>query len=553
MNKKAKKIFPYFIIGSVVFILIFAASFFRVFTYGNAPKGTIYCSSCSGIYAVNPRTGRRKLIVSSGKIKSAMGENAGSVQMFVKDIFENSGRLFFIADIKKTDKKKNEISEAGLFSAGEGGGDAKLLTPCEGVEHIKRYASSDKKEMVFSFRFDGFCAIYALGDSGSGANLFCVGPEDFYRKNIAEVTGVAFVPNSNSILFSAVGKSSGKYALYRADISGNSAPKEIVSGKRAMRFLNWSPDGKKFALRMGNTLMEHGFVKERIYIINRDGYTVKPVTGEHFIVPGNVEWSDDSSLLAFCYLKEPEGKCPPLPDNEVLEIVSTEGKLMKDIGPYDYIDGIRIWPGEKIVFLMDEMADFITGKGRSAFYETGEHFAKVSRITPFYDYVFSLNLRFVSERKKENLIFVSGTYPYGNHINLLDVKNGTVKTVFSFCKRCNVLNIVFSPDRSKYFVNVQKNARDDAEKYEIFVFDSKSGNCIGEFDNTGEFRHVKWIGNSYIGLVNTKNIPCCKQGKAEFFLINTENKLKATKIMDYCVSDFSGKWLFEWKSDKEDR
>jgi len=78
------------------------------------------------------------------------------------------------------------------------------------------------------------------------------------------------------------------------------------------------------------------------------------------------------------------------------------------------------------------------------------------RITPYYPYIDKLTFH---PEDKDKVIFTSGPFPYTNtnKLEILNLKDKTIKTVEVFDKDQEITDISFSPDSKNYFIRVRRN------------------------------------------------------------------------------------------------
>ncbi len=177
------------------------------------------------------------------------------------------------------DKARDEAvrNDADIYIIGIDGGTPRKLTEWAGVESQITW-SPDGKQIVFVGRPSRTesSRIYTVSATGGT-------PRNILGDWQYEPSGITWV--GNSLYFNAsVG---GRSALLKADLTGRTAPAEVIGGRRVLRGTSFDAAGKQVAF-VATSLTK----PTELFIANADGTGERKLTSFNDAVNADVVWSD---------------------------------------------------------------------------------------------------------------------------------------------------------------------------------------------------------------------------------------------------------------------
>ncbi|HQO99831.1 MAG TPA: hypothetical protein PL042_04395, partial [Caldisericia bacterium] len=288
--------------------------------------------------------------------------------------------------------------------------------------------------------------------------------------------------------------------LNMVDIN-NEKIETIVSDVKDITIYEWSYDGKMLAFTIKVSGWEWYDSKQKLCIVENEGSNFKILTEALYQI-SSVRWSNDSSKILFNHYGKPE-TWESISKNNFLSVVDIKEADFKETSGYDIIDGYWTSDNSKVVAKIGEDNPSELDIPRYAIYIIDIESMNPIRITPYYPYIDKLT--FHSE-DKDKVIFTSGPFPYANtnKLEILNLKDKTIKTVEVFDKDQEITDISFSPDSKNYFIRVRRNKFDNSSNIEIsvslFIYNSNTNTTLRKFetDVNEEFGGIKWISNNEI-------------------------------------------------------
>ncbi len=346
----------------------------------------------------------------------------------------------------------------------------------EELKVLRPYYSPDKNYVAFSVSNGNQSAIFTL--QLSDGTFKKVTPW-YDSKDIEAIPDITFSKDSKRIFFVVTSEES--YNLNMLNIE-NGAVKTIVTEAKGIDIYGWSYDGKMLAFTITVSGMEDYDAKKELCVVKNDGSNFRILT-DPFYQLLDLKWSNDSSKILFVHLGEPEAK-ELIPKNEFLGVVNSDGTSLKEVGGYDVIMGYWTEDSKKIVATIAEDVHPELDNGKCAIYILDVESMKPVKITPYYSNIDKLIFH---PTNKDKIIFTQGAFPYINTINILNLSDKTIKTVASFDKNQNILDIVFSSDYKKYLVDVKREIIENSEiieqSYSILIYDADTNDVIRKFDS----------------------------------------------------------------------
>jgi len=384
-----------------------------------------------------------------------------------------------------------------LFSIDSNRNNIKKLTD-EEFEVLKPYYSQDKNYVAFIALNKQKGAIFIL--QLSDGTFKRVTPWYYNTKSLDSITDIVFSQDSKKIFFVVINKNENSYDLNMIDIN-NEKIETIVSDVKDITIYEWSYDGKMLAFTIKVSGWEWYDSKQKLCIVENEGSNFKILTEALYQI-SSVKWSNDSSKILFNHYGKPE-TWESISKNSFLSVVDIKEADFKETIGYDIIDGYWTSDNSKVVAKIGEDNPSELDIPKYAIYIIDIESMNPIRITPYYPYIDKLIFH---PEDKDKVIFTSGPFPYANtnKLEILNLKDKTIKTVEVFDKDQEITDISFSPDSKNYFIRVRRNKFDNSSNIEIsvslFIYNSNTNTTLRKFetDVNEEFGGIKWISNNEI-------------------------------------------------------
>ena len=436
----------------------------------------IYSSRGAEIHTVDLDGKNDRLIVSKDDVLKvySKAEEFNELRLDPLCVSTDKHKLFFTKTIMQGSRNE-AIYYQELFSIDADLKNLKKLTD-EELEFLRPYYPPDKSYVAFSVSNGKQSAIFILQLSDG---IFKRVTPWYDSKDIEAVTDITFSQDSKRISF--IVKNGDSYNLNILDMD-DGVIKTIVSDAKGIDIYGWSYDGKMLAFAITVSGRRYLDEKQELCVVENDGSNFRILTKPFYLFL-NLKWSNDSSKILFVHLGEPSPKLLS-PKNEFLSIVNSDGTDFKEIGGYDIIMGYWTPDNTKIVSIIAEDVHPELDPGKSAIYILDVESMKPVKISPYYPYIDEFIFH---PADKDKIIFTSGAFPYVNTMNILDLSDKTIKTIASFDKNQNILDIIFSPDYTKYLVDVKREIIENSviteQSYSILIYDTDTNTVIRKFDS----------------------------------------------------------------------
>ncbi len=453
----------------------------------------IYSSRGAEVRAADLDGKDDRLIVSKDDVLKLYSkkEEFNELRLYPICVSSDKHKLFFTKTIVQGSRNE-AIYYHELFSIDADSKNLKKLTN-EELEGFSPYYSPDKSYVAFIVSNGKQSAIFIL--QLSDGTFKKVTPW-YDNKDLEAVTDITFSQDSKRIFFTVT--SGDSYNLNMLNIE-NSTVKTIVSDAKGIDIYGWSYDGKMLAFAITVSGRRYFDEKQELCIVENDGSNFRTLT-KPFCQLLDLKWSNDSSKILFVHLGKPAPKLLG-PKNEFLSIVNSDGTDFKEIGGYDVIMGYWTEDSKKIVAKIAEGVHPELDTGKSAIYILDVESMKSVKISPYYPYIDKFIFHTID---KDKIIFTTGSFPYVNTLEILNLRDKTIKTVASFDKDQEITDIVFSPDCKNYFVSVRRNKFDSSGNLEtstsLFIYNADTNTLLRKFDtdiNEG-LENINWISNDNI-------------------------------------------------------